>query len=86
MKKTINNSSKCFVAQGQPEQYQDRDQSTATKQSEVGQKLYQLTPEEESNLSAYLDLGMSLTKARSQFKKEVEVTEMRIRISENTRL
>ena len=52
----------------------------------MGQKLYQLTPEEENNLSAYLGLGMSLADAREQFKKEVEVTEMRLRIRENARL
>ena len=55
-------------------------------QSEVGQKLYQLTKEEEENLSAYLGLGMSLNEARDQFKKEIEVAEMRQRIRDNTRL
>ena len=70
--------------------HQDRhlqnDQLTSSDKNEVGQKLYQLTQEEESNLSAYLNLGMSLADARDQFKKEVEVTEMRLRIRENARL
>ena len=56
------------------------DHQTSSDKNEVGQKLYQLTPEEENNLSAYLGLGMSLSDAREQFKKEVEVTEMRLRI------
>lgn len=65
---------------------EESEQPTAANQSKVGQKLYQLAPEEESNLSAYLNLGMSLTEVRNQFKKEVEVTKMRICIRENARL
>ena len=56
------------------------------KQSEVGQKLYKLTPEEEENLSAYLGLGLTLNEAREQFKKEIEVAEMRQKIRDNARL
>ena len=71
---------------GHQETQPQNDHQTSSDKNEVGQKLYQLTPEEENNLSAYLGLGMSLADAREQFKKEVEVTEMRLRIRENARL
>ena len=71
---------------GQQESQPQNDRQTSSDKNEVGQKLYQLTPEEESNLSAYLSLGMTLADAREQFKKEVEVTKMRLRIREKARL
>ena len=61
-------------------------QPTTKPQTEVGQKLYQLSKEEENNLSVYLELGMSLNEAREQYKKEIEVAQMRRRIRDNTRL
>ena len=61
-------------------------QTTSKPQTEVGQKLFQLSAEEESNLSIYLELGMSLNEARDQHKKEIKVAQMRRRIRENARL
>jgi hypothetical protein len=65
---------------------QNESQPTTKPQTEVGQKLYQLSTEEENNLSVYLELGMSLNEAREQYKKEIEVAQMRRRIRDNTRL
>ena len=44
-----------------------------------------MTREEESNLSDYLNLGMSLVDARAAYKIEVEAAELRLKIRENQR-
>ena len=52
----------------------------------MGEKLYHLTPEEEEDLTKYLEIGMSLYDARSQHQKEVEVAKMSEKIRENVRM
>ena len=45
----------------------------------------ELTIEEEDNLADYLRLGMSITKARETFQKEVEMAEIRLKVRESKR-
>ena len=70
----------------QPVTTNDKQDQQPSKRTEVGDKLYLLSKEEEEDLAVYLDLGMSLNEAREQHKKELEVAEMRMRIRENVRL
>ena len=54
----------------------------ATQQSKGGETL---TKDEEDNLSDYLKLGMSIEEARSYFKKEIEMAEIKMKIRDNNR-
>ena len=67
--------------QTETEQRRDHaESSTVSKDTST-----RLTREEENELADYLDLGMSLTEARSMYKKELELAEMKLRIRENKR-
>ena len=61
-------------------------QTSSTSKNATGSKLYQLTREEEDNLSGFLEMGMSLNEARNHFQKEIEVAEMRQKMRENARM
>ena len=61
-------------------------QTTSKSKKATGSKLYQLTREEEDNLSGFLGMGMSLNEARNHFQKEIEVAEMRQKMRENARM
>ena len=71
--------------ENQNDQALDHNQQKSNDNSLLGQKLYKLTPEEEENLAAYLDLGMSIKDACEHFKKEIEVAEMTQKIRDNVR-
>ena len=59
--------------------------TNAKNQQERSDKLSSLTREEERNLSDYLNISMTISKAKAAFQKEAEAAEMRQNLRDNNR-